>query len=585
MLIPDAFLGPDDIPECHGERRRVLLVCPPFQALSLSSLAVAQLATVLRSQGIECSEAYLHFDFARLVGKNTYNNVRDIRSGLTAELLFVEGLHGTPQDPQAERQLTALYGPSEARAVLRQQLADRCLSSVDQSKPDLVGFTTSFSQLMASLWLTHVIKQKFPEMFVVLGGAACSEPMGTQVLSAYPQVDRAISGFGEGPLLQLALRKESQDRLIHSNEPLSLDSLPVPDYTSFFEQAGEFADDAELLVTFESSRGCWWGQKNQCMFCGLNGVEIHFTSKSSRRVVSEVRELWDRHGRNLYATDTILSREHLRSAIVELGQFEQGPHLFYECKANLSEADVVALRRARVRNIQPGIESLNSHVLGLLRKGVTAIRNLALLKWCAERGISVLWNLLCVIPGETFGDYDQQILLFDRIPHFQPPDAVKAVRIDRYSPFFKEYRNFGWQRLQPFPEYRWLHPHLDAAALQDIAYHFDGVGGIQPGPYLKRLHTAVADWKERFKQADGLFLSPEKGLVRHESGHGFQYSRSPILEKIIDLTHEIVTVEHVLNAAQCGIGQLEQLVKANILYREGDKVLNLTVRTHPPSLQ
>jgi ribosomal peptide maturation radical SAM protein 1 len=560
---------------------RVLLVCPPFQALTLSSLAVAQLATLLREAGVECREWYLHFAFARLAGTDAYNRIRDVRSGLLGELLFVEGLHGVPSDPQAVCELESLYGPPERRASLRQAIEDECIGRITRMQPDIVGFTTSFSQLLASLWLARVIKARFPDVFVVLGGAGCAAPVGARLVDAYPESDLVVGGYGEQPLLRLARGERPASRWLDHREPVDLDSLPVPDYSEYLEQARAFDPTASLSLTFESSRGCWWGQKNQCMFCGLNGVEIRFAAKSAPRVVGEVRELWERYRLDLYATDTILAHDHLRSAIVDLGGFDEGPHLFYECKANLTQADVVALHRARVKNIQPGIESLNTHILSLLRKGVTAIRNLALLKWCAERGVSVLWNMLCVIPGETFEDYDQQILLFDKIAQFQPPDAVKEVRIDRFSPYFRAYREHGWQRIEPLPEYQWLHPQLDAQDVQAIAYHFAGIDGVQPGRYLKRLRAAVAEWKERFKQSDGLFWTPEKGLVRNEHGQGFQYGKNALLERIIDLTHEVVPIEFVTREANCGRGQLDQLVKANILYVEGDKVLNLAVRTHP----
>jgi ribosomal peptide maturation radical SAM protein 1 len=545
-------------------------------------LAVAQLATLLRSRNIACGEAYLHFDFARLIGNLMYNQITDAGSGLQGELLFAEGLHGTPTDPQVEAQITQLYGPYAQRSAALTELGERCLNRVEAEGPDLVGMSTSFNQLLPSLWLSRLIKQKYPQIQIVLGGAACSEPMGQRVLQSYPDVDFAVSGFGESALLALGSGRQAKERLIRGYEAPELDSLPVPEYEHFLNQAAEFAEDSKLALTFESSRGCWWGQKNHCTFCGLNGVEMRFTAKSHQRVVSEIRALWERYEKNLFATDTIMSRDHLRTVMVDLGQFEKGPHLFYEVKSNMSESDIVALRRANVRTLQPGIESLNTHLLWLLKKGVSAIRNLALLKWCRERGISALWNLLCMIPGEKSEDYDQQLLLFDKIPHFHPPHMVNPIRIDRFSPYFNNYADFGWERIEPFPEYRWLHPHLSEEALADVAYHFNGVGGIAPGPYLKRLKGAVKDWVERNQQGDGLFVDPEKGLVRNECGHGMRYGLKPDLQAVVDMTHDIVPIERVMAGTGCSRTVIDQLAKANILYVEGDKVLNLSVRLEPP---
>jgi len=581
-VFSSGVLNLDESLSVGAPPKRVLLLCPPFQPLTLSSLAVAQLATLLRSRNITCSEAYLHFDFARLIGEDKYCLITDAGSGLKGELLFAEGLHGTPEDAETQDQLSQLYGPYEERSRALVRLGDLCMARVDAEKPDLVGMSTSFNQLLPSLWLARLIKQKYPQIQIVLGGAACSEPMGQRVLEGYPDIDYAVSGFGEQALLALSISNPPKGRLLEGHEAPVLDDLPVPEYEQFLLEAGDFAAGTKIALTFESSRGCWWGQKNHCTFCGLNGVEMRFTAKSNQRVVSEIRTLWDRYGRNLFATDTIMSREHLRTVMVDLGAFETRPALFYEVKSNMSETDIFALKRANATTLQPGIESLSTHLLTLLKKGVSTIRNLALLKWCRERGINVLWNLLCAIPGETSEDYDQQLLLFDKIPQFQPPHDVNPVRIDRFSPYHTSYSDFGWERIEPFAEYHWLHPHFNDEALNDVAYHFKGIGGIAPGSYLKRLRSATKEWKERFKQNDGLFVDPEQGLVRNESGHGMRYGLPPALQKVVDLTHDITPIDRLMADTGCPRTVIDQLAKANILYIEGDKVLNLAIRVKPP---
>ena len=57
--------------------------------------------------------------------------------------------------------------------------------------------------------------------------------------------------------------------------------------------------------------------------------------------------------------------------------------MFYEVKSNLRKEDVRQLREAGVVAIQPGIESLSDEVLRIMRKGVSALQNIQLLKGCA----------------------------------------------------------------------------------------------------------------------------------------------------------------------------------------------------------
>ena len=63
------------------------------------------------------------------------------------------------------------------------------------------------------------------------------------------------------------------------------------------------------------------------------------------------------------------------------------------------------LARAGVRSIQPGIESFSDSVLRLMRKGVTGLQNVQLLKWCRELGLRPYWNLLWGFPGEDPQEY------------------------------------------------------------------------------------------------------------------------------------------------------------------------------------
>jgi ribosomal peptide maturation radical SAM protein 1 len=585
-VLPAPPTGSNSLPpdtsflESKRDAQRVLLICPPFQRLTLSSLSIALLASHLRAHRITCSEAYLHLALARLIGTSSYNLAVEASKGLSGDLFFAEAIHGVPSDLEAQARLDRMFGQVDVRHAIRAGLEERALKILAREMPDIVGITTSFSQLLAALWLCRVTKRAYPSIRVVIGGSGCSEPMGHRVLAAYPDVDFAVSGFGERPLLALASGKEPAERLIRSHATVVLDELPIPDYEPFLEQAADFAQDPEFALAFETSRGCWWGQKNHCRFCGTNGLDMKFVSKSNDRVVDEIRTLWDRHQHSLSATDAVLSPDHLGNSIRHLGQFEVGPKLFFEMKGNVHEADVAALRRANVHTVQPGIESLNSRLLALMNKGITVIRNLALLKWCREYGITVLWSILYGIPGERGEDYDSQLLLMDKIPHFQPAYEVREIRIDRFSPYFNDYLQFGWQSIEPFPEYRWLHPQLDRDQLSQIAYHFSGAGGPDSSRYQKRLQTALGEWKSRNRQGDGLFLDPDRGLIRNEGSVGLQYRMTPLLAKVIEATHEVVSFERVMAYAGCTREELDRLVKVNILYAEREKIINLAVRTN-----
>ncbi len=75
---------------------------------------------------------------------------------------------------------------------------------------------------------------------------------------------------------------------------------------------------------------------------------------------------------------------------------------------------------------------------------MTALQNLRLLKWCAEIGVSAMWNLLYGFPGEAPEEYDRMVELIPSIVHLEAPN-FSHVQIQRFSPYFEKAAEFGLQ--------------------------------------------------------------------------------------------------------------------------------------------
>ena len=101
-----------------------------------------------------------------------------------------------------------------------------------------------------------------------------------------------------------------------------LDDLPHPDFEDFSRAPTDDPDYArEHRLIFGSTRGCWWGQKNHCTFCGLNGSTLAFRRKDGARAIAEIRHLLDtygRHTRNVTATDNIIPCEYFKTFLPDL---------------------------------------------------------------------------------------------------------------------------------------------------------------------------------------------------------------------------------------------------------------------------
>jgi ribosomal peptide maturation radical SAM protein 1 len=425
---------------------------------------------------------------------------------------------------------------------------DRLAEAILTRRPRIVGCSSLFQQHCASLALLKRIHELSPDTILLMGGANCEGEMGLETLRSFPWVDCIVSGEADAifadlcalPLdqgrhadpLTLPDGAVSQRRLrtllpIASQEtppaPRTLiremDSLPVPDYEHYFETLRRSTLQNMILpgLLAESSRGCWWGEKAHCTFCGLNGEGMTYRSKSPKRVLAELSELEQRYGiRSIQFVDNILDMSFFKTVLPQLAAAGGHYSLFYETKANLKREHVELLAKAGVRWIQPGIESLDDNALALIAKGNSVFMNVQLLKWSCEFGIDASWNMLCGIPGESDQWYADMAEWLPMIFHLQPPTGVSRVRYDRFSPYHMRPQDFGLA-LEPSRAYRYVYP-FSRASLMRLAYSFEDRGrprhvhrALTEEPGQRRLQQVVGQWNERWRTARPVLHVSDEG--------------------------------------------------------------------------
>lgn len=471
----------------------ILFVVMPFADAERPSLGISLLAAAAERRGYTAAVRYFSLDLVKRIGASLYTFIAhrgdpqgrfDIRvaESLLGERCFAEAAFpGAVPDLDAwiERFLPASPMAPAYRAAARDApaFADLCAAEITRLNPRVVAFTTSFDQTVASLAVARRLPA--PRPLILFGGANCEGDMGMALLDAFPEIDAVCTGEGDhviGPFLDRALRGQGPPvaGIVERGQPLTtpprahdLDALPTPDFSGYFAQARDTPGLAPRLV-IETSRGCWWGQKHHCTFCGLNAGGMIYRSKSPERVIGEIMDLSRRWSvSRVDAMDNILDPRHITRVFPELSRQNAGLELFYETKANLRYDDLVTLRAGGVRAIQPGIESLDTEVLAHMKKGTTAATNVRLLVWCSELGFDVAWGILFGFPGEPAAAYARMADLIPRLVHLPPPSFVGPVRLDRWSPLFNAARG-----AKPKPAYGWTYP-LPPDTIHRLAYFFD----------------------------------------------------------------------------------------------------------------
>ncbi|MHB1034244.1 MAG: RiPP maturation radical SAM C-methyltransferase [Pirellulales bacterium] len=536
---------------------RVLVVNMPFCSLRWPAIGPSLLKAGLERQGIGCDVAYFSFDFAEAVGLAAYQWISDafgfVLGGerVFAKTLFKDNL---PDDEtyyleilrRADPELTAEERheyEQTSRAV--EPFLDRCLAQTDWSRYALVGFSTTFQQTVASLALARRIKEAHPAICIAMGGANCEGEMGRAILEQFSWIDFVFSGEADLGFPELAARllaggpAPAIPGMFVRGEPApsgraepgidnlvaDLDALPDPDYDDYFRRLSEspLRDEIKPLLLFETARGCWWGEKRRCTFCGLNGNAAGFRAKSPGRAVEELRHLVERYGiRNACATDNIMDFRYYDTFLPALARANLGVALEYELKTNLSREQVKALVAAGLRAAQLGIETFLTPVLRLMRKGVTGIENLQTLKWFTEAGIEVKWNFLYGFPGERPEDYAALPELFSALVHLAPPQAAGQVRLDRFSSYFESPEAFGLANVRPNAAYRHVYPASEDVLARLAYYHeFDYADGRRPADYMGPALAALAAWQDQAPRGSLRYLDRSDGvLVLNDSRPG-----------------------------------------------------------------
>jgi ribosomal peptide maturation radical SAM protein 1 len=529
----------------------VAFVNMPFASSRRPSIQLGLLQAILNRVNVPATSIYFNLELGASIGWERYESLCHTRDILLGEWLFARAAFGEEvPDPLSfvqhySPELNAVCRELECgvdylldlRAHLLPRFVDDCVDCVDWLNFDAVAFSSIFEQNCAALALARRLKLRFPRLVTIFGGANLEDEMGLEYVRALPWIDYAVIGEGDevlpalinclaagddgGVLPGVATRRPSGSVRFSGRAPQirNLDALPEPEYEEYFATSARLALPRMVRgqiigLPFETGRGCWWGAKHHCTFCGLNGLGMAFRSKSPARVLTGIDELARRHETYAFlSVDNILDQHYVEDVFGPLARQHKDYTFFFEVKANLTREQLRALARGGVRTIQPGIESLSTNVLRLMRKGTTRLQNVRFLKWGRYYGLTVTWNLLLGFPGESVDDYREQVAAMRLIPHLCPPGYVGRIRLDRFSPNFFASDQMGFHEIRPIPAYMDTYP--DVLNHNAIAYFFayEAPGTLPDNAYAE-ITESVQEWQRAWNNASPPYLVFQRGAGR-----------------------------------------------------------------------
>ena len=533
------WVDPHGIPQ-------VALVTMPFGYAKFPSIQLGTLSRVLKNHGIGAKSYHFNLLFAHRIGQPLYDVLCETR-GMLGEWLFSSILF---RDNPKHAQYPHVFKPAFERAAqeagcstalledmartVAPQFLTGLVTAYDWAQYKIVGFTSTFDQNVASLTMAKLIKDAYPDIRIVFGGANFDGAMGLEHFRAYPWIDYVVVGEGEATfptLVQRILRRQEhgfpsgvayrQDGQIRfqPNATLFADFTKVgpPDYDDYFdtvrELEGRGSTGLNRILLYEGSRGCWWGEKHHCTFCGLNAQAMTFRAKSSEQVAREMDLLSSRYDTTRFRlVDNIIDLDYINNLF---GRFAAGHYdldVFMETKANLTKQQIQTLSRGGVKCMQPGIESLSAAQLKEMDKGVSPLQNIQCLKWSRYYNLDINWNILLGFPQETNEDYQRQIDLIPSLVHLQPPESTGKLWLERFSPYFMRPEAYGVRITGPGAAYEYVYDARNVD-LNKIAYDFEYEITWKVAPALyEQLTGLVREWRSRAFSRDRPFLFYAKAM-------------------------------------------------------------------------
>lgn len=612
---------------------KVALINMPFASLNLPSFALTQLQSLVEEvEGVEAEICYLNQEFVEAVGLELNQYIVDsleANSSGIGNWFFRQAAFPDLEDNS--EQYFERYYPyrNENASVLRERVAekrkllvdflDRSIDHYGLDQVQVVGLTSMFSQNTACFAMARRIKQRNPEVIVVMGGANCETPMGEEICKHIESVDFVFSGPALKSFPSFVRHCKNGDiekcheiRGVFSRqnlvtmqgtigEELHIDTEIDLRYESFLDALDRNFPEGNITarLNFETSRGCWWGERAHCTFCGLNGSTMQYRSMKPELAIKQFETLFERYGARcsrFEAVDNILPKHYFKEVLDQLNP-DPKISIFYEIKVDVTEDDVKILSKSGVREVQPGIESLATTTLKLMRKGTTAFKNIRFLKFCQSHGVFPFWNLLIGFPGEQEDVYKKYLTDLQLLVHLCPPDGVNPVRFDRFSPYFMKADEYKLD-LHPYDSYALIYP-FDEESLFNLAYYFmdHNIGAeyfLTMGTWINKIRGRVNDWRAKWKGKEHTehpklhFMEMEGRPVIYDSRGG-----EPVHHHLSDASIELL--EHLTEpqtlrrlgsmASSLTSSQVEQevegLLERGLLFHEKDRYMSLVLDTEP----
>ena len=467
------------ISKVNNNSKSVMLLSLPFAGTAIPSIQLGILESVLKEKNIKVDSKHLYLKAAEIIGLNNYNFlIYNPNDSYTAQMVFSKYVfpdHWEKNKEKFEKYFNERLSLNKeiSKTFSFKKYIDRIdkfynyvIKNINWKEYDIIGFSLNYGQFLPSLAISKKIKELYPEKIIIFGGSRTTGELGKKVLKYFDYIDFIVSGEGEEALASLALNFEKYKkipRLIYrekneiiwnkTDKIIDLNNTPIPKYNSFFRDLKDSSKEIQQYFTFfgrlpiENSRGCWW---NKCTFCNMNLQHNKYREKDIDKIIFEIEFLSKKYEMlNFQMLGNTLPKKNLNLLLKKIIKINKNFHFFSEARADqLKSNDYKLLKKAGFTTLQIGIEAFSKSYLKKINKGVKVIDNIAALKFCKEKRITLRYNMIINFPNEELVDFEETKENIDKIKHYLDGPQISYLTVGYGSPIYQNYKKFNIEQLE-----------------------------------------------------------------------------------------------------------------------------------------
>lgn len=515
----------------------VIIIIPPFYQVEYIPLGPYLLQALAKQHHFTVDILHLDMLVASIIGLDRYKTIQDAPEyWMLGERLFARSAYQLPALGHA-----AEYTNNEQQAIgythdcqlfaeenkafdlneylqletICQQFINEVIPRISNKNYPIIGCSIGFChQVSASMAIFKTIKEHAPHKTTIAGGSYLDQENSQGLQSLTKTIDYIFYGESELSFIefleQSLTNKKPANNIIKADNTIDLNQLPLPNYHAYRQSIATILGNENRYgnfntVWYETSRGCWWGEKLKCSFCGIH--ETQYRSKRIEKITEDLALIKKMLPDTLvFMADDIMPESYPKQFLGYINNQHNNksssdlyPNLGYQIKVNPDIHYLMSLRQANVKIVLPGVESFSSNALKKLKKGLVGRQNIEFIRNISSVGIKPQYNILWGFPEDRLEDYQQLLEIIHLIPHLAPPHKFEPTYLTKHAPYFDCADEYAITDLKYWQVYEHVLPkEADIDKLANYYHANFSCDSFTNEAIIRRIYGLVEQWQKNW---------------------------------------------------------------------------------------